>query len=554
MIKKLIPIFLLLILSALMLSACSDKCKHNYVETVYPSTCKDNGYTQRLCTECGDEQKFDYKPRSGHSGEWQIAKEPTCQSVGTEERICLTCNTVYETRSISKLGHISGEWKTTKAPNCKETGMEKLFCITCGIELEVKTLSVTENHDFSTKVTPPTTEAQGYTTYTCKVCDFSKKDDYVSKIEADTELSATEIHEKAAASTVKIEAYDKKGRKYGTGSGFFISNDGKIATNYHVIKGAYTVKATLYSDNSTHSVINVLGYNIAQDVAIIQIDLENASYLEISQEPLKVGETVYTLGSPMGIENIFSTGIVSNPSVMISGKECISFTAPISSGNSGGPLLNSKCEVVGINTMTVIDTQNLNLAIMSKQITSLSLENPRTPSVLYEEKLAENAYDVLYLSIMLNAQSVNGDKYIIYQNYPEANGNAGFDYYFISDSEKKNVTVMIYIVKNGKRTHRVELTIGGISEKYRFSLYDMKLNDYTLEATVNAAVKPESYESSFDALFKLITFRYDENDDPTADKMKQIFYLMYTLSLDGLQKYFNASGTGLKLAHFNISF
>ena len=61
---------------------------------------------------------------------------------------------------------------------------------------------------------------------------------------------------------------------YHHGSGFFISNDGKIATNYHVIKGAYTVKATLYTDNSTHSVINVLGYNIAQDVAIIQIDLE----------------------------------------------------------------------------------------------------------------------------------------------------------------------------------------------------------------------------------------------------------------------------------------
>lgn len=554
MLRRLLPIFLFLIFSTLMLPACNDKCEHNYVETKYPSTCSENGYTQRLCTECGDEQKFDYKPRSGHSGEWQITEESTCQATGTEGKICLTCNKIFETRSIAKLGHVSGEWKTTKVPTCKNTGEEKLFCNACGIDLETKILEITDNHDFSSKVTAPTTEAEGYTTYTCKVCDFSKKDDYVSKIEVETELTSAEIHEKASKAMVKIEVSDKNGKKYGLGSGFFISNDGKIATNYHVIQNSYSIKVTLYSDNSTHDVVKVLGHDKAQDVAIIQIDLENIHYLELAQKPVNVGDTVYTLGSPKTIDNIFSVGIVSNPSLKISGMECISFTAPISSGNSGGPLLNTKCEVVGINTMTVIDSQNLNLAIMSKQINSLSTEAPITPADLYEEKLGENAFSVLSISLMLNAQSYSDDKYYLYQNYPEANDNPGFDYYFIFDSEKETATVLIYIIRNSKRTHRAELTINSVAEKYRFSIYDMDLNDYTIEATVNAMVKPESYESSFDNLFKLISFRYTENDDPPAENMKQVFFYMYTLTLDSLSKYMTASKTGLTLSHFNFSF
>ena len=554
MIKKLIPIFLLLLLSALMLSACSDKCKHNYVETVYPSTCNENGYTQKLCTDCGDEMKYDYKPRGGHSGEWQIAKEPTCQSVGTEERICLTCNTVYETRSISKLGHINGEWKVTKAPTCKKTGAEKLFCITCGIELEVKTISVTENHDFSTKVTPPTTEAEGYTTYTCKVCDFSKKDDYVSKIEVKTELTATEIHDKAAQSMVKVDVYDKNGTRYGVGSGFFISGDGKIATNYHVIQGAYAIKVTLYSDKSTHTVTKVLGYNSTQDVAVIQIDLENSTYLELSEELPKVGEAVYALGNPMNIENIFTAGIVSNSSVKVSGKECIAFTAPITSGNSGGPLLNSKCEVVGINTMAVVDAQNFNFAVMSKQITSLNLENPLTSAELYEEKLGENAFSILHTSIILNANAYSDEKYILFQSYPEQNGNPGFDYFYIADTETEEVSITIFIVRDKKRTHRLELIMNGVSDSYKFLLYDLKLGQYTIEATAKASVKPTSYDSSFNSIFKLDIFRYTENDTPPAENMKKVFYDMYTLALNALEKYLTASKTGLTMSHFNFNY
>ena len=554
MLKKLIPIFVLLILSVLILSACSDKCEHNYIETIIPSTCKNNGYTQRLCTGCGDEQIFDYKPLSGHSGEWYVAKEPTCQTVGTEERLCLTCNTIFETRSITKLGHVSGEWKTTKAPTCKNTGEEKLFCNTCGIDLETRVLAVTEEHDFFSEVTPPTISAEGYTTYTCKICDFSKKDDYVPKIEVIEELSASEIYELASKAMVRIDAYDKNGKRFSLGSGFFISNDGKIATNYHVIQGAYSLKAVLYYDNSTHNVTTVLGYNSARDVAVIQINLTNTSHLELSTDEVKTGDTVYTLGSPMGIDNIFSSGIVSNPSKKVSGNECIAFTAPISSGNSGGPLLNNKGQVIGINTMTVTDSQSLNFAVMAKQITNLNTENAITPSALYNKTISENAFELLYLNIMLNAQSVSNDQYIIYTNTPETADNVGTDTYFIADSEKETVTIRTHIVKNGKRLYTTELVLRGVSEKYLFTLYDISLGQYGIESTVNAKSPAKSYEADYEALFNIVTFRYTDTDKVPAENMRQVYFLMYTLTMESLSSYLNRSNTGLNLAHFNFNY
>ena len=85
MLKKIIPIVFLIIISILVLSSCNNKHEHNYVETVFPSTCVENGHTQRLCTDCGDELLFDFKPKGNHTGDvWRIAKEPTCQLPGSE--------------------------------------------------------------------------------------------------------------------------------------------------------------------------------------------------------------------------------------------------------------------------------------------------------------------------------------------------------------------------------------------------------------------------------------------------------------------------------------
>ncbi len=551
MFKKLLPVLLLFILSALMLSACKDKHEHNYVETVFPSTCKEMGYTQRLCTDCGDELLYDYKARTGHSGEWQIAKEPTCQAVGTEEKICLTCNIVFETRSVAKLGHISGEWKVTKAPTCKDTGTEKLFCSTCGIDLETKTLEVISDHDFTTNITPPSLDSDGFTTYICKICEFSKKDDYVS---INSDLSANDIYNKISNSMVRIDAYDKNGKRISLGSGFFISNDGKIATNYHVVDSAYNLKAVLYSDDSTHTVTNILGYNKSQDVAVIQINLNNTPYLKISNDSVNVGDIVYTLGSPKGVDDIFTSGMVSNSSVTVSGKECIAFTAPISSGNSGGPLVNKNGEVIGINTMKVTDAENFNLAILSKQITSLNLNTPVSPSTHYNNNLSANAFGIFACYIMVNADGTKDDQYIKYTSVKETENNVGFEYYSVYDVEKGELIFRTYIVKNAKRLYMYEFEITKISDNYTIRFYDIKEGQYTIEAIASTKMPAVSYKSDFESLFNIYTFRYIEGDTVPPENMKQIFFLSYQATMNHFKELLANSNTGLAMSHFNINF
>ena len=560
MLKKIIPIIFLVLLSLLVITSCKDKHEHNYVETVFPSTCVENGHTQRLCTDCGDELLYDFKPKGNHTGDvWRIAKEPTCQLPGSEERICTSCNKVVESRAIAKLGHTNGKWTVTKNPTCKDTGEEKLFCNTCGVILETKQLSVTTNHEFTEYVTLPTTEKDGYTTYVCKICDFTKKDNFVPKIEisddqTETTITSSQVYDMVSKSMVRIDAYDKSGHRYSLGSGFFISNDGKIATNYHVINGAYNLKVTLYSDNSTYTVSKVLGYNSAEDVAIIQISKTNTPCLEISTEPLNTGDTVYTLGSPLGVMNIFSVGIVSNPSIKISGIDCIAITAPISSGNSGGPLINQYGQVVGINTLTIPDAQNLNFAIKAKQITSLNTSSPVTVQNLYSKTLSSNAFDILSINIMIHAHSIYEDEYTYYQKQGGDGEEIGFEFYYIFNSETSELTIRMYLLRNSKRLHMSELYISGVSSQYEFSFYDMTLDQYTISSMATANNSAKNYETDFANLFTIYTFRYNDSDTPPAENMRQVYFLCYQAIMENLKTYLANSNTDLTMSHFNFNY
>ena len=556
--KRIIPVLIILAFCLLAFASCGNKCEHEYIETVVPSTCKSNGFTQKLCSKCGDEQLSNYKPYGAHNGEWTVKTEPTCQSTGVEEKMCLTCNVIVEVRSISKLGHVSGEWKTTKTPTCNETGMEKLFCNACGIDLETKTLSVTDEHDFRTEITEPTTESEGYTTYTCKVCDFVKKDDFVSKLESPSEPETVptpgEIYQLVAESTVRIDVYDKSGKRYALGSGFFISDDGKIATNYHVIKGACKIKVTLYSDNSQHDVVSVLGYNKTQDVAVIQIDFKNESFLSPAKDEIKVGDTVYTLGSPKGVNNVFTSGIISNTGVQVTtDKNCIAFTAPISSGNSGGPLVNYKGEVIGINTMRIIDAENFNLAVKYSQVEALNTANPTTTSELYAETLAENAFDILSINTMINAHYVQEDEYCIYQSVAESNGEVGLDIYYIFNSKTEIFTQRVYIVKNSKRLYMAEIQITGVSDGYSFALYDISMGQYTVEATIHTNNPCTSFQTDFNSLFEIYSIRYTEGDNLSVENAKKLCFDIYTYMALDFKELLKKSNTGITVSHFNFN-
>ena len=193
----------------------------------------------------------------------------------------------------------------------------------------------------------------------------------ISTVSAQT---APEIAEKALAATVYLEMQDSNGLPLGFGSGFFV-RDNLIATNYHVIEGAARGTAKLVGQFSTYTIEGVTATDKTNDLALLKVTVSGIKPLPLgNSNDVKIGETVYVAGNPRGLEGTFSNGIISSRRDPYT-KERLQMTAPISPGSSGGPVLNSKGEVIGISFMTLVGGQNLNFAIPSRYLTELLTES-----------------------------------------------------------------------------------------------------------------------------------------------------------------------------------
>lgn len=186
-----------------------------------------------------------------------------------------------------------------------------------------------------------------------------------------SELTAEQISAQCSPAVFYLEVYDKDGTAFASGSGFFITADGVAVTNYHVIDDAASAKI-MTADGKVYNVKGVYDYNEERDIALLQIDGNNFSYLNIGRGTVSGGMTIYTIGSPKGLNNTISQGLVSNASRLVQGQTYIQISAPISRGSSGGALLNSAGEVIGITSSGLEEGQNLNFAIPISAIDSLS--------------------------------------------------------------------------------------------------------------------------------------------------------------------------------------
>lgn len=145
----------------------------------------------------------------------------------------------------------------------------------------------------------------------------------------------------------------------GEGSGFVWDADGHIVTNYHVIRGAADVLVTLTGGEGRQA--KVVGYDDDKDVAVLKIDLKDLGPLKPlplgSSSDLEVGQTVYAIGNPFGLDHTLTRGVISGTGREISSgntgrpiQDVIQTDAAINPGNSGGPLLDSGGAMIGINT------------------------------------------------------------------------------------------------------------------------------------------------------------------------------------------------------------
>ena len=151
------------------------------------------------------------------------------------------------------------------------------------------------------------------------------------------------------------------------GSGFFVSQNGDILTNHHVIEGAGYIVVTTHGGQNISALVK--DYDAQKDMALLKVDTSYAvPFLKINNMLPKQGETVIAIGNPKGLSGTVSNGIVSAIREMY-GNLWVQFTAPVSPGSSGGALLNVNCEVVGMVTANLGEGQNLNFAVPSTILT-----------------------------------------------------------------------------------------------------------------------------------------------------------------------------------------
>ncbi len=200
-------------------------------------------------------------------------------------------------------------------------------------------------------------------------------------------LTGEEIYQTNNPSIVFIETFSADRKTTGYGSGVIVRTDGTIVTNYHVISNeSNPVSAVVtLANGQKHDVARIIDYNKMQDIAVLKVD--NVKGLTAttagSSENIKVGQSIYTIGYPLGVGSTMSTGIISSSSTILNLTQYIQITAPISPGSSGGALFNIHGELIGITAASLVDGQNMNLAVPIHNFLKMSLDKNASFSQLH---------------------------------------------------------------------------------------------------------------------------------------------------------------------------
>lgn len=159
----------------------------------------------------------------------------------------------------------------------------------------------------------------------------------------------------------------------GLGSGFFINEDGFLITNFHVIESETQISIEVYHnrngqlDRRTYKQVRIVALNKFADVALLKVEDPEApkfSWVLLgNSDALSVGDRVFAIGSPLGLERTVTEGILSTKTRQLAGELYMQTTTQINPGNSGGPLFNLKGEVVGVNNMKLQFSEGLGFAI-----------------------------------------------------------------------------------------------------------------------------------------------------------------------------------------------
>jgi tetratricopeptide (TPR) repeat protein len=191
------------------------------------------------------------------------------------------------------------------------------------------------------------------------------------------EVNLTKLVNKIRPAVVTVIVYDVNQNVANIGSGFFIDKYGHLVTNYHVLDGKYAAEVRT-ADGKTYPIKLVVADNKAVDLVKVLVDIprKKVKWIKVSSNLPSIAEQVMVVGSPMGLEQTVSEGIVSSIRKIPAVGDFFQMSAPISPGSSGSPVINLKGQVIGVASFQLIRGQNLNFAVTGKSVLKLKPTGP----------------------------------------------------------------------------------------------------------------------------------------------------------------------------------
>ena len=203
----------------------------------------------------------------------------------------------------------------------------------------------------------------------------------------------------------------------GLGSGFFINEDGYLITNFHVIEGETQISIEVYHQRNgqlerrSYKQVRIVAMNKFADLTLLKVEDKEAPKFAFvplgDSEVLGVGERVFAVGSPLGLERTVTEGIVSTKTRQMQGALYLQTTTQINPGNSGGPLFNLRGEVVGVTNMKLTFAEGLGFAIPVDQV-KFFLDH--RDAYAYDNDNPSNAYRYLEPPSRIRTAAVNSSE------------------------------------------------------------------------------------------------------------------------------------------------
>jgi tetratricopeptide (TPR) repeat protein len=307
---------------------------------------------------------------------------------------------------------------------------------------------------------------------------------YSQKLEAD------QIYDKFKDAVVVIISYGFDGKPLAQGSGVIINDSGYVVTNFHNFENAEKIEAIHFGKK--YNADNIIGADIVRDLLVIKLKGNKFQSLERADlRKIRVGQKVYTIGTPQGLENTLSECIISRIGYTPQfDRNLIQITAPITHGSSGGAVLNEKGELIGISSYGLGEA-NINFAIPIDELENIdiiSYSNNRALNLINIYYRGINAYHASYYEISINYLK---NFISIDSSYTQVYYQIGLSYEGLEEAD----SAIVYFKHSISKNPQFALAYGEIGYVYLFLGEYLTAEKYLIKAITMDSTLASAYNN-----------------------------------------------------------